>query len=226
MSDASLIAALALTAGLLALDTTAAFQLMLSQPLIAASIAGLIVGDLALGAAVGSVLQLVWLGALPVGAAPFPDTGPASVTGVGVAHMLAGAGVTPAWSLAAGVMVALVAGEAGRFAVGALRRFNARLAEHARARAAQADAGGVRTAVALGLVTRYALGAVFSAAFLGAALAILRGLLPRAATGAFPTILWAAPLGAAAVAAVTRGRLEKLFLIGGFGFGLLIVAAT
>ena len=61
MSDASMIAVLALVAGALALDTTAALQVMVSQPLVAGSIAGLVVGDVPLGAAVGATLQLVWM---------------------------------------------------------------------------------------------------------------------------------------------------------------------
>ena len=224
MSDASLIALLALVAGALALDTTAAFQLMVSQPLVAGSIAGLVVGDPALGVAVGATLQLVWLGSLPVGAAPFPDVAPATVVGVGLAYLLGRGGVAPAWSLAAGVIVGLAAGATGRAAVSRLRRLNVRFAELAAERAERGDARGVSWAVALGLVTRFGTGFAVAAIFLGVAGAVLEGLLPDQAPGTFPTLLWAAPVGAAAVAAAARGRLERLFLVGGLAVGLLIVA--
>lgn len=226
MSDASAIAVLALVAGALALDATAAFQVMVSQPLVAGSIAGLVVGDPALGASVGATLQLVWIGSLPVGAAPFPDAAPASVVGVGLAYLLGRGGVAPGWSLAAGVIVGLAAGAAGRAAVCGVRRLNARFAELASRRAERGDASGIRTALALGLVTRFACGFAVAALFLGVAGAALGGILPGRAPGPFPTMLWAAPVGAAVVASLTRSRVERLFLVGGLGVGLLVVAAA
>ena len=226
MSDASTIVVLALVAGALALDTTAAFQVMVSQPLVAGSVAGLVVGDPALGAAVGATLQLVWIGVLPVGAAPFPDVAPASVVGVGLAYLLGRSGVAPAWSLAAGVIVGLVVGAVGRVAVRGVRTLNVRFAELADRRAVQGDPSGVRAAVGLGLATRFGAGFAVAAVFLGAASAVLGGILPGAAPAPFPTLLWAAPVGAAAVASVSKSRLERIFLVGGVGVGLLIVVVT
>jgi PTS system mannose-specific IIC component len=55
------------------LDTTAAFQIMVSQPLVACTILGWMVGDPVTGVSVGVVTQLLWMGKLPVGAATFPD---------------------------------------------------------------------------------------------------------------------------------------------------------
>jgi mannose/fructose/N-acetylgalactosamine-specific phosphotransferase system component IIC len=226
MSVASTVAVLALTAGALALDTTAAFQIMLSQPLMAGSIAGVIVGDPALGAAVGATLQLIWVGVLPVGAAPFPDAAPATIVGVGLAHLLSRAEVGPGWSLAAGILVAFGAAVAGRLLVRGVRRLNIRLSELAESRADRGEPKGVAMAVVLGLTIRYIAGAVVAATFLGAAAAILPRVLPSGAGGAFPTLLWAAPVGVAAVAVAARGGLERAFLIGGFAVGLLIVCVT
>ena len=79
---------LSILAGAVALDTTAAFQLMFSQPLVAGTCAGLIVGYPEVGLLVGTVLQLVWVGTLPVGGTPFPDTGLAAVVGAGLAALL------------------------------------------------------------------------------------------------------------------------------------------
>jgi len=55
------------------LDTTAAFQIMISQPLVACGLLGWMMGDPVMGAMVGVVSQLLWMGKLPVGAATFPD---------------------------------------------------------------------------------------------------------------------------------------------------------
>ncbi len=55
------------------LDTTAAFQIMVSQPLVACTLLGWMMGDPVSGALVGGVTQLLWMGKLPMGAAAFPD---------------------------------------------------------------------------------------------------------------------------------------------------------
>jgi len=55
------------------LDTTAAFQIMIGQPLVACALLGWMMGDPVMGAMVGVVTQLLWMGKLPVGAATFPD---------------------------------------------------------------------------------------------------------------------------------------------------------
>ena len=56
--DLSLIATIG---GALSLDRRASFQLMLSQPMIAVSILGLVFGDIQTGVIVGSTLQLLWM---------------------------------------------------------------------------------------------------------------------------------------------------------------------
>jgi len=68
--------------GLCYLDRTAACQLMLHRPLVAATLMGAIFGNLAAGAQVGAVLELIFLVHLPVGASmPPDDTGAAIFAG-------------------------------------------------------------------------------------------------------------------------------------------------
>ncbi len=55
------------------LDRTAALQVMLSRPLVAGPLAGLMLGAPQNGLLVGSMVELLWLGRLPVGAAIPPD---------------------------------------------------------------------------------------------------------------------------------------------------------
>ena len=101
MSEVQMIVALSLLGGALSVDATAAFQVMLSQPVVAGSIAGIVVGDPVLGLVVGSTLQMVWHGVLPVGAAPFPDGAVAGSVGVGVGAILAASGVSEGLAVAA-----------------------------------------------------------------------------------------------------------------------------
>ena len=62
-----------LVGSLLVLDTTVAFQFLISQPLIACTLLGWFLGDIQLGVQVGMYLQLLWLSSMPVGAAIVPE---------------------------------------------------------------------------------------------------------------------------------------------------------
>lgn len=60
---------------LLGLDRTAALQIMVSRPLIAGPLVGLLLGDALTGLTVGMLLELLWLCRMPVGASiPHDDT--------------------------------------------------------------------------------------------------------------------------------------------------------
>lgn len=67
-----------------ALDSTSCGQLMISRPIVAATIAGWIAGEPAQGATVGLLLEAFHLTVLPVGAARYPEGGPAAVVAAGV----------------------------------------------------------------------------------------------------------------------------------------------
>ena len=223
MPDGSTIALLSIVAGLLALDMTEALQIMVSQPVVAGSIAGALVGDVPLGLAVGATLQLVWLGVLPVGGAPFPDSAVASVVGVGLAALLARGGAGAGWALALGLLVAIATGAIGGRLVGLLRRLNARLSALAESRAERGDAGGVRTAVLLGLSCRFASSTALTAVVLAASLAVLRGVRGLDGVTQFPTLVWAAPVAAVGILMRGKGRLEISLLSAGFVAGLASV---
>lgn len=59
--------------GFLGLDTTVAFQVLISQPLFSCTILGWLYGDLALGIEIGLMMQLLWLNIIPAGATIFPE---------------------------------------------------------------------------------------------------------------------------------------------------------
>ncbi len=64
---------LSLIAAILMLDNTAAFQMLLAQPIFSAPILGYFGGNLTLGFELGFLMQLVWLSSMPVGAAVVPE---------------------------------------------------------------------------------------------------------------------------------------------------------
>lgn len=61
-------------------DLVSAPQGLVSRPVVAASVAGLIAGNLAAGLLVGVALELYALDVLPIGAARYPDYGAAAAT--------------------------------------------------------------------------------------------------------------------------------------------------
>ncbi len=65
---------IALVGGLVGLDTTAAFQVMISQPLVGALLAGWALGDPWGGAFIGLLFQGLYLAEIPLGGRTFPDS--------------------------------------------------------------------------------------------------------------------------------------------------------
>jgi PTS system mannose-specific IIC component len=70
VSDVLTAAGVAVLAGL---DRTAAFQVMISRPIVAAPLTGWLLGAPLVGLQVGVLVELLWLGRLPIGAAIPPD---------------------------------------------------------------------------------------------------------------------------------------------------------
>jgi PTS system mannose-specific IIC component len=116
---------LSLLGGLLALDATSLGQFMLSRPLIAAGLAGMIAGNPEGGIVVGVLLEAIHLAVLPVGAARYPEAGPAAVAAAGA---YAGAGVHQQVALMASVVFMLAWGWFGGRTVEWLRQWNVRTA--------------------------------------------------------------------------------------------------
>lgn len=81
-----------LVAMLTGLDRVALVQIMISRPLVAAPLTGWVLGNPMVGMEVGMLLELLWLGRLPVGAAIPPDDTQvavgATVLAVSMGHLL------------------------------------------------------------------------------------------------------------------------------------------
>ena len=69
---------LALAGGFVGLDSTSFPQAMISRPLVAATLGGLIFGDPVTGAMLGVILEVLTFVVLPVGAARYPESGTAA----------------------------------------------------------------------------------------------------------------------------------------------------
>lgn len=102
------------------LDLASVLQGLLNRPLVAGGVAGLLVGDPGSGLAIGAALELFALDVLPVGSARYPDYGAAAVAAVAF-----GAWQPWAQGLGPSVLLGLVLGQLGGWAVVAHRRANA-----------------------------------------------------------------------------------------------------
>lgn len=119
---------------IVAVDLVSMPQALLARPLVAATVAGAIAGDMGAGLAVGMLLELFALDVLPVGATRYPDYGPGTVGAVlVVAHQAA-----PVLWMGAAVGLALVVALSGAASMQWLRH---RIARDVQAHAAQLAAG-------------------------------------------------------------------------------------
>ncbi len=127
--------------GLVALERKAFLQAMLSRPLVAATVMGGLLDDVASGLAVGLMLELYFLGTANLGASlPENDTLAATGTSAAAATLTTatGAGSTPAmWSLAVLLFIGL--GRVGLKGDRLLEGYTARLARKALASAEVGD---------------------------------------------------------------------------------------
>jgi mannose/fructose/N-acetylgalactosamine-specific phosphotransferase system component IIC len=219
--------------GLAALDNTAAFQLMLGQPVLAGTAAGALAGDPLLGLETGLTLQLLWSGSSPLGASRFPDAPVGGTAGGAVAALAAQAGLTGPLALAWGLLVGLLAAEAGWWSVSRMRRANVRLLHRADRAAGRGDAGGILGWNLAGALASFARGflSTLAAVFLGVAGGTLLfaraetvGAGSPAAGAGLPAAILALRLlgiGVLVTALAARRRRDLLYLLAGAGAALV-----
>lgn len=217
---------LVLLGALFGLDVVSFPQAMLSRPLVAATVAGAVVGDAGAGLLVGVGLELIALETLPVGASRYPEWGSASV--VGGALMSTNGEARPG-ALTLAMFAALTTAWVGGWTMVQLRTLNARWARSAHPaieRGAQRAVVGLQMAGLVGDLVR------------GAALTLLSLLafqpLSRATLG-----IWGADarlsraVVVAVAASVASAAVWKLFrvtagarwyLLGGLALGLASMA--
>lgn len=140
-----------LIGGIVDLDSTAAWQFMISQPIVAAPLTGLFLGvlvgqeaiGLKLGLMIGTILQLLWIEQLPLGMNVPPDAALASVLSVALGF-LAGRDfdtyVEREVCNTVALLVAVALGLLGRALDRGIRRLNTRMESWTTARLQSTDA--------------------------------------------------------------------------------------
>lgn len=216
---------LSMLGGILGLDVVCFPQMMISRPLVGATLAGAFVGDTITGLLVGVTLELIALATLPFGASRYPEWGSAAVVGGAIAAALR---VEPAGTLTVGVLATLATAWVGGWTLVKLRQWNAWLAGRRRG-GLEAGARGTVIGLQLGGLTSDLLRAM---ALTAVAYALLFPVA-RAAVG-----LWtfsqplsrAVTVGAASAVAAAAAwtifhsaRGARWYFAGGLVIGLLLL---
>lgn len=212
--------------GLAALDAVAVGQTMLSQPLVTASLVGLLWGDWRTALEVGVVLQLIAASTLPVGARTPEDYASGGVIGASIAMALA---AQQAFAMARessallGTLAGLLSAAAGVPLIKWQRRRNEGLSRWCEAELRRGRGGALAAAQWAGATFAFAVGVAVTAAGLTLGVWALRPLvaheslhLSRAWALAQP--LWIGLGLAQLISAFIQRRLARAAV---FGFALI-----
>jgi mannose/fructose/N-acetylgalactosamine-specific phosphotransferase system component IIC len=214
---ASVLATL-LWGGIVAVDTAAFLQLLLSQPFVAGAVTGALWGRMEVGLELGAILQLFSLGVLPVGGRA-PEDFPVG-TVVGTAAACALTRLDPVASaqggpLLFGLLAAFVTALCGRPLLVLLRHRNEGLARWVEDELAQGHLRALGRAQVAGIAQTFAFGALWTAvaltvsALVGRALFAHSGIAFGRAWQAGSPLLWGFGAGLV-VKGLTRGRRQQI----------------
>lgn len=150
---------IAVLGGLLGLDVVSFPQAMISRPVVAATLAGVLIGQSASGLLVGAVLELIALETLPFGASRYPEWGSASVIGGAI---FASHPSHPAGAMTCAMVAALATTWIGGWTMVKLRQTNATWARHRRDALEAGSRGAVTSLQLMGMTADLARGAILT----------------------------------------------------------------
>ncbi len=220
-----------LVGGFAALDATPVGQTLISQPLVTATVLGLLWGDLPTALAVGVVLQILAASTLPVGSRTPEDYATGGVVGAGLALAVGGSAPYEQWREGAqlvGVFAGMLAAMGGVPLIKWQRRLNEGLSRwtESQLRAGNEQALGQAHGAAVALA--FAIGVAYCALWLGGGTLALRQFteteslrLSRAWTLLQP--LWLGFGFAQLLHAFTQRKLTRA---GVFGFVMIVAWLT
>ncbi len=224
-----------LAGGLATLDATPVAQTLASQPLVTATILGVIWGDWSTAMAVGTVLQILAASTLPIGARTPEDYAIGGVVGAGVALTIASQApfeqVRQAASLV-GVLAGLVAATAGVPLLRAQRRWNEGLARWCETELRAGHAGALTQVQVAAVSLAFAIGLAHTGVWLalGSVLSPIVGRETLRLAGAWHLLqpLWLGFGFAQLLHAFVQRRLERagVFAAALVGAWLVIVAGA
>ncbi len=205
---------------LVGLDLVSVAQSMIARPFVAGGVAGVLLGDPMAGLRAGVLLELFALDVLPVGAARYPDYGPATIA---AATLLAGA----PWEVSLGLAgtVGLLVSVLGGWSLQQLRRLNAEAVQRYAAALAAGESSAIRRLQYGGIIRDAVRSALLTVIGLAGAWAAERWLtLDRRTAVALTLVVIGAALAAAvggALRSAGRGR-RRTWLAAGLAVGAAV----
>jgi mannose/fructose/N-acetylgalactosamine-specific phosphotransferase system component IIC len=217
-----------LLGGLLSLDAVSVAQTMVSRPIVASTLVGLLLGSVDGGLAVGALLELLALETMPFGASRYLEW---SCGAVVAAFVVAAGGAVSGSSLFVGLIMGLASAWLAGASIVVMRRVNGRLVASHRAALASGSAGALTFLHASGITLDFVRGCVVAAVGVFAAAqfgAPLRLVVEESGLPAGPIAVGVAV--ASALAAAWRlfsasSRRRWLLLAGALG-GAALLAGT
>jgi mannose/fructose/N-acetylgalactosamine-specific phosphotransferase system component IIC len=202
----------AVVAGLAAVERKGFLQAMLARPVALAPLTGLALGDLPGGLLLGPPLELLWLGAVNMGASLPPNEALGTVAiaaGAVLAGKALGTGVTPAVAALAIALVGVMA-TVGRSTDRAIEEWNVRLATRAETLLERGSPGPAMRANLYGLVLPFAVSALLAPIAAALAAWVIPGVLHGIPGADRPLGYgWAALTGVAAAAGARAVRSQR-----------------
>ena len=219
---------LALLGGLLGLDVVSFPQAMISRPLVAATVAGALMGHPLSGLLMGATLELIALDTLPFGASRYPEWGSAAVVG---GALFATHPAHPAGSMATAVIAAIATSWLGGWTMVKLRETNAHWAARRRSALDAGARGAVIQLQLLGMTADFVRGAVLTVVAYVVFAPLTNVALDLWKTDARSSravvVAIAASVAASGVWKIFHAvPLARWFFLGGLAVGLALLAAS
>lgn len=217
--------ALALLGAVLGLDVVSFPQAMLSRPIVAATLTGMLLGDATGGLLAGAALELIALETLPVGASRYPEWGSASVVGGAIVASYP----DRAGALSVALLAAITVGWVGGWTMVQLRTLNARGAKRLRPAIERGETSAVVGLQLAGLGADFIRGLLLTWIALLAFRPLTRAVLgvwgADARLSRAVAVTVAASVAAAAVWKLFRvTENARWYLVGGLALGLAAMA--
>jgi mannose/fructose/N-acetylgalactosamine-specific phosphotransferase system component IIC len=145
--------------GVVSIDIAAGWQVMVSQPIIACPLVGLVLGHLELGVVMGSLLELPWLIVIPTGGRHSSEANLGAVTATALSiYLLADQASTENIIIIISILYSLFVSFLGNHLVDFMRRTNLRLMYAADIAASEANLGKITWLNTVGLIQAFFLG--------------------------------------------------------------------
>ncbi|UCE17986.1 MAG: PTS sugar transporter subunit IIC [Gemmatimonadota bacterium] len=215
-----------LVGGVVAVDTTAAWQVMICRPIVSGPVVGLLLGDLQTGLFMGALMELLCAGAVPVRAAVFPDSNVASAVAVAMAVKFQPHANIPHFVILISILYSVPVAFIGSKLIVFMRTINSTLMERALKFAREGKARGVELQNWLGVIHSFGRGFVYSG------VTLLLGLMGLTKMAGFSLLfgpefgeistLSLMALGGAVVLTIFGSKKTVSFIAVGFIGGILI----